>query len=227
MAQSKFVDETSKYRISPKNMARLKARIVSRDGCMLVPCPKTGRFLRAPRTQMLRRTPDGTWRVIEAEAYLALWLDSGGRMGGQIRRTCAHPGCVAPAHRQWSPGRQPTRRVDPEDLSDIGPADIAWAEASPAEPGTRECGEWRDAVCAMIARYDDEERDRLAVAFSVRVGGLTLDEVGTIWGLSRERIRQLEARARVALSADAAWSRTWADHEPFEAPGIISHLEAR
>jgi RNA polymerase sigma factor (sigma-70 family) len=80
-----------------------------------------------------------------------------------------------------------------EDLGAISPCDAATASLLP------------DQVKAMLADLDDRERQIIELRFGLDGGEpRTLEEVGTHFGLTRERIRQIEARAMSKLRRPAA-----------------------
>jgi RNA polymerase sigma factor (sigma-70 family) len=85
-----------------------------------------------------------------------------------------------------------------EDRLTPGPADAAMAAAL------------ADAIVPLLGRLDDREREVLRLRFGLDRGEpRTLDEVGLAFGLTRERIRQIERRAlsklrHPALGASAA-----------------------
>ena len=54
-----------------------------------------------------------------------------------------------------------------------------------------------DDIKGMLEQLSQKERDVLILRFGLNNNGnkKTLDEIGTIYGVSRERIRQIENRA--------------------------------
>jgi RNA polymerase sigma factor (sigma-70 family) len=58
----------------------------------------------------------------------------------------------------------------------------------------------RDGLHLALSRLDERERTVLALRFGLsRQRPLTLEEVGTHFALTRERIRQIEAKALTKL----------------------------
>jgi len=75
-----------------------------------------------------------------------------------------------------------------EILEQISPAELA---ARIFGPGAEPLPGFSDAVQAALDRIGEREK----IVFLRRLGGMTLEEVGKELGLTRERVRQLGARA--------------------------------
>ena len=66
----------------------------------------------------------------------------------------------------------------------------------------------RAAVHEALDRLTEREAGVLAYRFGLATGeSMTLDQIGTIYGVTRERIRQIETKALLALRAPAVTSR--------------------
>jgi RNA polymerase primary sigma factor len=73
----------------------------------------------------------------------------------------------------------------------------------------------RDVISSILGQLDDRERSILLHRYGLEQGSepLTLEEVGTRFGVTKERIRQIEARALQKL-------RKIAEEEKLEIPGV-------
>lgn len=102
------------------------------------------------------------------------------------------------------------------EANDDGGSDAA-ARALPGspEPGPFEVAaqnELRQQVQRMLAALDPRQRDVVRLRFGFEDGRVhTLDEVSRIFGITRERVRQLEVRALARL-AHPKWTRRLACH---------------
>ncbi len=73
----------------------------------------------------------------------------------------------------------------------------------------------RDVISSILGQLDDRERSILLHRYGLQQGSepLTLEEVGTRFGVTKERIRQIEARALQKL-------RKIAEEEKLDIPGV-------
>jgi transcriptional regulator with XRE-family HTH domain len=82
--------------------------------------------------------------------------------------------------------------IVPEQLQDISISEYSSKYANPNDT----CVEFTDALFEIIAKLPSMQRKVMILRFWE---GLTLDECGKVFNLSRERIRQMEAKALRAL----------------------------
>ncbi len=85
-----------------------------------------------------------------------------------------------------------------DDGSELG--DLLEDESTPAPEAMATIKAERDGLHLALSRLDERERTVLALRFGLsRQRPLTLEEVGTHFALTRERIRQIEAKALTKL----------------------------
>lgn len=85
-------------------------------------------------------------------------------------------------------------------LGDYELGDVIEDVGSPAPEDAAAASLLRANVEGVLAALDDREAEVIRLRYGLRDGqGMTLDEVGELFGVTRERVRQIEAKALAQL----------------------------